>query len=133
MLQRWMQCAVLVVLLQLPVSAEVTADDVSQQFLKAEQRMGIPSTPITRTQALLETDLELKRNQYARAVELLVSGILAAKDLEKAQFAYEKSVILNVPAKTPMKTVMLELKGLRQSIANLQNQALAARQYSQLY
>lgn len=133
MLRKWMQCAVLVFLLQLPVAAEVTAEDVSQQLLKAEQRMGIPETPVTRKQALLETELAAKRNQYARSVDLVISGILAVKDMEKAQVEYEKSVIQNVPAKTSIKTVMQELRDMRQSIVNWQNQALAARQYPQLY
>lgn len=65
---------------------------VSNYLINTEKEM-IRIGNLDKKRALLLKDLELKRANYARAIQLLSEKVLARKDLEQARIEYEKVLI----------------------------------------
>ena len=75
-------------------SFAVSTETAVKNFLLSSEKdmLGVIQNP-NKKQALLLKDLELKRGDYARTVQLLSEKILARKEMEEARIHYEKILI----------------------------------------
>jgi multidrug resistance efflux pump len=93
------------------------AASISQILLESEQRLGFQSALDSEKDALHGIDIELKRADFSRAIELRGEGILSAKDLDKARAEYEKALIKFGASRHKLKQTLKEVKVQRKLIA----------------
>jgi multidrug resistance efflux pump len=75
------------------VEALTNESAVANYLLASEKEMIGGLANLDKKRALLLKDLELKRGNYARSVQLLSEKIMARKDMELARIEYEKVLI----------------------------------------
>ena len=124
----WIVCSALVVLLVAPADAgDRVVDPVHESLLSAERSLGLNGYPTAAKQAPLQQDMELKRSEYVRAIQLVLEGIESEKNLEKSRAEYEKSLIQAASSKIQIGKVLGELRRSRDTIAGLRKEALAIK------
>jgi multidrug resistance efflux pump len=73
--------------------AVTTETTVANYLIASEREMIKDASKLDKKRALQLKDLELKRGNYARAVQLVSEKIMARKDMEQARIEYEKVLI----------------------------------------
>jgi multidrug resistance efflux pump len=132
MYKKWLCFLICSVFLTTSVSADERADDqawdkIQRTLQGVERALRLDGVPASTQQAILQKDLELKRNDYARSVQLVFEGIESQKELEKARAAYEKQLIQSSAGSVPIGKVLSQIKKLRQQIPMLGQEILAGR------
>ena len=112
-------CAVIAPLCHAQEDPDAIVDHIVQKLIRSEKKMKIPTIPGDKNQALIAKELELKRVEYARSIELYAEKIGARKDMEKAQIDYEKSLIGFGSQNVNFKNILAGIKQQRAELSSI--------------
>jgi multidrug resistance efflux pump len=127
MFSKSLQMALILIFYANGVAFGQSPTDFAKILLQSEQRLGLPNLPTTEAEALAARDLELRRTEFARHLQLQSEGIVPAKDVDKARLQYEKLLIKAGAKRKKLTATLKELDRQRNLvIEHIQRQQMLA-------